>query len=347
MANISKITYKGTAYDIYDASAIHSVTPYSLPVATYNTLGGVMPLYSNTGAVSGVTSASGSKTVAVNAISTTSGKYYAVEIDKDGRLYVNVPWAANADQTHSGAWDTSNGYKITLSGSNSAVTVPFFVAGSSGGLAKQPASGDTSKFLRGDNTWATPTDNNTTYTLSGAAVTNGYQLTLTAGGSGSGTAGTPTVPIMGAASLGSGGSAGLVPTPSSGDQIKFLRGDATWQTIDLSTKAHHIWFLNDIITRSAVVPGQGNWTGTFPTTSLVGVANLISLDNYSGSPELNDTVITKGGFIGYLSNNDDNQWTATFIGRLDFMAYDHNGTLSANNGTGYDSATSTLILGEY
>lgn len=347
MANISKITYKGVTYDIYDASAVHSVTPYSLPVATYNVLGGVKPLYSNTGAVTGVTAASGSKTVAVNAISTTAGKYYAVEIDKDGRLYVNVPWAPNADQTHSGAWDTTNGYKITLSGSSSVVTVPFFVAGTSGGLAKQPASSDTGKFLRGDNTWATPTDTNYQYTLGGnLALPSGYKVTLT--GSNGGSNSETTVPVMQGASINSGGSAGLVPTPSSGDQIKFLRGDGTWQMVDVESKAHHIWYVNSIVSFGSKTSGQGNWEETFPNTGLIGASSaLISLDNYSGSPVLNDTVITKGGFIGHLNDYDNSTWSALFVGRLDFMAYDHNGTLSAQNGTGYDSATSTLILGEY
>ena len=350
MANISKITYKGVTYDIYDASAVHSVTPYSLPVATYNVLGGVKPLYSNTGAVTGVTAASGAKTVAVNAISTTTGRYYAVEIDKDGRLYVNIPWTdpTSVYQTHSGTWDTTNGYKITLSGSNSEVTVPFFVAGTSGGLAKQPAAGDTGKFLRGDNTWATPTDTNYQYTLGGnLALPSGYKVTLT--GSNGGSNSETTVPVMVGASINSGGSAGLVPTPSSGDQIKFLRGDGTWQIVDLESRAHHIWYFNSNVCYGSKTSGQGNWEATFPlTNALIGASSgLKSLDNYSGSPAVNDTIITKGGFIGYLSSYDDPAWSATFIGRLDFMAYDHNGTLSAQNGTGYDSATSTLILGEY
>lgn len=161
MANISKITYKGVTYDIYDASAIHSVTPYSLPVATYNTLGGVMPLYSNTGAVTGVTATSGSKTVAVNAISTTAGKYYAVEIDKDGRLYVNVPWTD--DQGLVGAM-VSDGYSISISGGTTNAKVPFFSSSTSttGGMVKATI-GDIGKYLRGDGTWVTPPDTHYTY----------------------------------------------------------------------------------------------------------------------------------------------------------------------------------------
>jgi hypothetical protein len=71
---------------------------FSLNVATYTTLGGVKPFKSYTGAASGLTASSGSTAPAVNTLSTTAGRYYAVEIDKDGRLFVNVPWAANTDE---------------------------------------------------------------------------------------------------------------------------------------------------------------------------------------------------------------------------------------------------------
>lgn len=66
---------------------------YSLSVATYNTLGGVKPAYSTTGAVSLTTAAAANTTTpTIAAKSTTSGRYYAVEIDKNGVLFVNVPW---------------------------------------------------------------------------------------------------------------------------------------------------------------------------------------------------------------------------------------------------------------
>lgn len=66
---------------------------YSLPTATYNTLGGVKPWYSHSKASTCSTSAGTNATViAVNAITTTTGRYYAVESDSNGRLFVNVPW---------------------------------------------------------------------------------------------------------------------------------------------------------------------------------------------------------------------------------------------------------------
>lgn len=385
MANISKITYKGVTYDIYDATAIHTApTPYSLPVATYNVLGGVMPFCSNTRTATGVTAKSEAKDVAVNAITTTAGKYYAVEIDSVGRLYVNVPWTDTHDDQNLTGTMQSDGYAITISEGTSNAKVPFFSSSTAttGGMVKA-ASGDSGKYLKGDGTWGTPAG---TYTLPAArnstlggiktifenssqgvvsvpttqTVTHVVQIVphpdsgkyasygLETLASASGNVAYTSIPFMGGASINSGGSAGLVPAPSSGDQIKFLRGDGTWQIVDVESRAHHIWYVNSIVCYGTKTSGQGNWQATFPYSGLIGASSaLISLDNYSGNPVLNDTVITKGGFIGYLSDYDNSAWSATFIGRLDFMAYDHSGTLSAQNGTGYDSATSTLILGEY
>lgn len=43
------------------------------------------------------------------------------------------------------------------------------------------------------------------------------------------------LPILVGASSGSGGTAGAVPAPSAGDQVKFLRGDATWAAVPQGT----------------------------------------------------------------------------------------------------------------
>ena len=49
-------------------------------IATSSTLGLVKPAKSYT------------KSISTSTLSSTSGRYYAVEIDKDGKLFVNVPW---------------------------------------------------------------------------------------------------------------------------------------------------------------------------------------------------------------------------------------------------------------
>lgn len=74
-----------------------------------------------------------------------SGKNYPVELNSFGQMYVNVPWTDN---------NTTYGLATT----------------SANGLLKQ-LSGDTSQYMRGDGTWATPP--NTTYSLVGANGSTG------------------------------------------------------------------------------------------------------------------------------------------------------------------------------
>lgn len=87
-----------------------------------------------------------------------SGKNYPVELNSSGQMYVNVPWTDN---------NTTYGLATT----------------SANGLLKQ-LSGDTSQYMRGDGTWATPP--NTTYSLVGAngstgLIKNGSSITNASG----------------------------------------------------------------------------------------------------------------------------------------------------------------------
>ena len=91
-------------------------TTYS--IAKYDTAGLLKPAYSNTTAVTLTTAAASvSNSVTVNARTTTSGKYYAVEIDKDGRLYVNVPWTDNNTNWYPTAFTWTNGTTAGPTGS--------------------------------------------------------------------------------------------------------------------------------------------------------------------------------------------------------------------------------------
>lgn len=87
-----------------------------------------------------------------------SGRNYPVELNSSGQMYVNVPWTDN---------NTTYGLATT----------------SANGLLKQ-LSGNTSQYMRGDGTWATPP--NTTYSLVGAngstgLIKNGSSVTSTSG----------------------------------------------------------------------------------------------------------------------------------------------------------------------
>lgn len=87
-----------------------------------------------------------------------SGKNYPVELNSSGQMYVNVPWTDN---------NTTYGLATT----------------SANGLLKQ-LSGNTSQYMRGDGTWATPP--NTTYSLVGARgstglIKNGSLITSASG----------------------------------------------------------------------------------------------------------------------------------------------------------------------
>lgn len=87
-----------------------------------------------------------------------SGKNYPVELNSSGQMYVNVPWT-----------DNNTTYGLATTGAN--------------GLLKR-LSGNTSQYMRGDGTWATPP--NTTYSLVGAngstgLIKNGSLVTSTSG----------------------------------------------------------------------------------------------------------------------------------------------------------------------
>lgn len=74
------------------------------PVATFNTLGLVMPVYSNVNDVTIGKVGSGAASINERGIilqdrSNASDRFYAVEIDKSGRLYVNVPWEVSSIQS--------------------------------------------------------------------------------------------------------------------------------------------------------------------------------------------------------------------------------------------------------
>lgn len=81
-----------------------------------------------------------------------TSKKYPVQLDSNGKAYVEVPWT-----------DTNTTYSVMTAATSNA-------AGNSG-LVPAPPVGAQAKFLRGDGTWQVPT--NTTYNLVGAKDTQG------------------------------------------------------------------------------------------------------------------------------------------------------------------------------
>ena len=137
------------------------------------------------------------------------------------------------------------------------------------GFVPAPAAGAQAKYLRGDGTWQTPPNTNTTYTagtglalsgttfsLASSGVTAGsYGPTANVTGSNGTTINVPQITVdaygrvtsvtnrvltnqntnttysaMTGATSSAAGTTGLVPAPAAGAQAKFLRGDGTWQT---------------------------------------------------------------------------------------------------------------------
>ena len=100
-SGLYKITTNSTGH-ITAATAVvkADITALGIPstnttyaVADYDTAGLIMPLKSYSVACTFGSSASTASTaVTVNSISTTSNRYYAIEMDKNGRAFVNVPW---------------------------------------------------------------------------------------------------------------------------------------------------------------------------------------------------------------------------------------------------------------
>ena len=91
-------------------------------IGDYNTSGLIKPWKSYTKASTGPTAETSDIAVAVNAISTTSGRYYAIEMDSSGRAFVNVPWE-NTDT------DTIYTLPLAASGTRGGIKIGYTASG--------------------------------------------------------------------------------------------------------------------------------------------------------------------------------------------------------------------------
>ena len=114
---------------------------YSLKTAAYNEIGGVKPAYVNSKAATlGTAAGAVSNAISVQARSTNTDRYYAVESDKNGVPYVNVPWTDNNTTSFTIGANANDDDVIVLSGTAGTNSVTYTAS-----HAKQgPTNGATS-----------------------------------------------------------------------------------------------------------------------------------------------------------------------------------------------------------
>lgn len=124
--SLPQIKYNSTGH-------ITSVTNYtqSIPTAGINSLGLVRGFHRTSGGVSGTKTTSASDSPTVNNRSSVTGRYYGVETDKDGYMFVNVPWIdtntwrdiqVNDTSIDTSALNLINSSTITFSNTEGKVT---------------------------------------------------------------------------------------------------------------------------------------------------------------------------------------------------------------------------------
>ena len=131
-----------SAYNLANGKTANTGTVTTITAGAGLTTNTTNKQITTSGTISCNLSSQTQSTLASASVSSTANRQYAVNLDKNGYLSVNVPWTDT---------DTNTTY--------STVTT------NTAGLCPKLAGG-TTKYLRADGTWATPPDTNTTYDLS-------------------------------------------------------------------------------------------------------------------------------------------------------------------------------------
>lgn len=103
----------------------------------------------------------------LNSITTTSERYYSVQMSNDGNMFVNVPWTSSSISSDNVTGSGTSGYLAKFNGTNTITSGPKLSSSSSG------------LFLRDDGTWQIPFD--ISINGSGTIDSFSYQLNLNAG----------------------------------------------------------------------------------------------------------------------------------------------------------------------
>lgn len=103
----------------------------------------------------------------LNSITTTSERYYSVQMSNDGNMFVNVPWTSSSIPSDNVTGSGTSGYLAKFNGTNTITSGPKLSSSSSG------------LFLRDDGTWQIPFD----ISINGSGTIDSYlyQLNLNAG----------------------------------------------------------------------------------------------------------------------------------------------------------------------
>lgn len=103
----------------------------------------------------------------LNSITTTSERYYSVQMSNDGNMFVNVPWTSSSIPSDNVTGSGTSGYLAKFNGTNTITSGPKLSSSSSG------------LFLRDDGTWQIPFD--ISINGSGTIDSFSYRLNLNAG----------------------------------------------------------------------------------------------------------------------------------------------------------------------
>lgn len=237
-----------------------SNTTYS--AATYSTLGLVKPAYTSTGAASlTTTAATNTTTPTIAAKTTTSGRYYAVEADKNGVLFVNVPWS-----------DTNTHAVSSVAGKTGAVTLTKSDVGLGNVENKSSAT------IRGELTKA----NVTTalgYTPPTTDTNTHYTTRLYAGASGTAANAAATNPYL-----------KITDDNTYRNQIQFKGSGAT----TVSSDANGVITISSTDTNTHAVSSVNSKTGAVVLSATD--VGALATTKQTGTPDLNDIKTT-----GYYS----------------------------------------------
>ena len=197
------ITYalSGTTYGTNNATQIVTLTPSSgnkttaeikaLVGATSSAAGkaGLVPVPPSSGYNTKFLRADGTWVVPPN---TDTKVTQNISSDTTGKTYPLIFSYYEVGSTTTTAQTVSRKDTIYATPKDGSITATNFIGNINGFDFPTPASGDSTKYLRGDGTWAVPT--NTTYELSGAYGSGNKTWVSTLTANGSTAAGTSTVP---------------------------------------------------------------------------------------------------------------------------------------------------------